>query len=302
MGQIADVSASGGPLTSRMNSLHGKLALITGAASGIGRALAIELARAGVELLLVDVDRAGLLETVERTTPHGRHADWHVADLGSSEAISGLIQRVYAEFSALDILVNNAGVAYYGTSHEMSTEQWNRVLTVNLHAPIQLSLALLPLLSQRPEAHILNVCSIAGLVGVNRLAAYNAAKFGLVGYSESLRAEYGPRGIGVTALCPGLVRTRIFENAMTSRERNLPRFPRWLTSSPEFVARRAVRAIRKNQGQVVISVPARIVWWIKRLAPNLLDRLQRVRRIRRPIAERITPVPQVNADSFRRAG
>lgn len=186
-----------------MNSLRGKLALVTGAASGIGRALAIELARAGVDLLLVDIDRAELLGTVQRTTVFGRRADWQVVDLGLPEEVARLIQRVHAEFASLDILINNAGIAYYGTTHEMSSEQWNRVLAVNLHAPIQLTQALLPLLSQRPEAHVMNVCSIAGLVGVNRLAAYNATKFALVGFSESLRAEYGPRGIGVTASAPG---------------------------------------------------------------------------------------------------
>ena len=285
-----------------MNSLRGKLALVTGAASGIGRALAIELARAGVDLLLVDIDRAELLETVRRTTVHGHRTDWHVVDLGLPEEVALLIQRVHDEFSALDILINNAGVAYYGTTHEMSSEQWNRVLAVNLHAPIQLTHALLPLLSQRPQSHVMNVCSIAGLVGVNRLAAYNAAKFALVGFSESLRAEYGPRGIGVTALCPGLVRTRIFEKAMTSRDRNVPRFPKWLTSSPELVARRAVRAIRKNQGLVVVSAPARVVWWIKRLAPSFLDRVQQIRRIRRPVAEPISAAPHVDVKSLRRAG
>ncbi len=285
-----------------MNSLHGKLALVTGAASGIGRALAIELARAGADLLLVDIDRAGLLETVQRTSPYGRRADWHVLDLGLPDEVSHLIKRVRDDFSSLDILINNAGLAYYGTTHEMSTEQWNRVLAVNLLAPIQLTHALLPLLSERPEAHVMNVCSIAGLVGVNRLAAYNASKFALVGFSESLRAEYGPRGIGVTALCPGLVRTRIFEKAMTSRDKNVPRFPKWLTSSPELVARRAVRAIRKNQGLVVISAPARVVWWIKRLMPNFLDRIQRVRRIRRPVAEQVPLVPHVDVEPLRRAG
>jgi len=137
-----------------------------------------------------------------------------VTDLADSDEVSRLASRVRREFSHLDVLVNNAGVAYYGTTHEMSDDQWQQVLAVNLHAPIQLVRELLPVLFARPEAHILNMCSIAGLVGVSRLAAYNASKFALIGFSESLRAEYGGRGLGVTAICPSLVRTSLAQIAV----------------------------------------------------------------------------------------
>jgi short-subunit dehydrogenase len=95
--------------------------------------------------------------------------------------------------------------------------------------------------------------------------------------------------MGVTALCPGLVRTGIFETAMTGGDKTAPKFPRWMTASPERVARRAVRAIRKNQGMVVVTAHARLVWWVKRLSPWLLDRVQQFRRVRRPPAATATP-------------
>ena len=271
-----------------MQSLHGKLALVTGAASGIGRALALELARFGVELLLVDINDAELAETVRQASTHGGRVAWDVVDLASRDETARLIARVGDEFTQLDILVNNAGVAYYGTTHEMTEAQWQRLLSVNLLAPLQLTRALLPGLLLRPEAHVLNVSSVAGLVGVNRLAAYNATKFALVGFSESLRAEYSARGLGVTTLCPGLVRTKIFDTAMTSSGRRVPRFPRWLTNSPEGVARRAVQAIRKNRGLVVVGMPARVIWWIKRLLPAFFDRVQGVRRVR-PASATVMP-------------
>jgi short-subunit dehydrogenase len=265
-----------------MRNLEGKLVLITGAAAGIGRALALELARRRANLLLVDIDAAGLAATALEARRRGVRVDVCLADLARGEEVARLAARVRRDFSHLDVLVNNAGVAYYGTTHEMSHEQWRRVMAVNLFAPIQLTRELLPVLFERPEAHLLNMCSISGLVGSSRLAAYNATKFALVGFTESLRAEYGPRGLGVTALCPGLVRTGIFESAMTGGDKRAPRFPWWMTASPERVARGAVRAIRRNQGLVVITAHARLVWWVKRLSPWLLDRIQQFRRVRRP--------------------
>jgi short-subunit dehydrogenase len=263
-----------------MRTLNGKLVLVTGAAAGIGRAMALEFARHRANLLLVDVDGIGLAETAIAARALDVKVDVCVADLARSEDVTRLALRVREQFPHLDVLVNNAGVAYYGTTHEMSHEQWRKVLAVNLHAPIQLTRELLHVLFERPEAHILNMCSIAGLVGVARLSAYNASKFALVGFSESLRVEYGPRGLGVTAVCPGLVRTGIFENAMLGGDKTPRRFPTWLTASPERIARAAVRAIRKNQGVVVVTGHAKFIAWIKRFAPRLFDRIQQFRRVR----------------------
>lgn len=282
-----------------MRTLDGKLALITGAAAGIGRALAVELARAGTHLVLVDIDGRGLIETTMAARSRGGRVEACLADLACEVEVRRVAQLVHKRYGKLDILVNNAGVAYYGSTHEMAEDQWRRVLAVNLLAPIQLTHELLPCLFVPPEAHVLNMGSIAGLVGSSRLAAYNATKFAVVGFSESLRAEYGPRGLGVTAFCPGLVRTGIFENAMTAGNKQPPRFPNWLASTPESVARRAVRAIRKNQGLVVTSSVARAIWRLKRLSPWLLDRIQQFRRVRHSAPTPAPAMPGVTvADPF----
>ena len=264
-----------------MRTINGKLALITGAAAGIGRALALELARQGADLLLVDIDRTGLAEAAAEARSRDVRVATCVADLGSPLDVRRVAAWVQNDYGRLDILINNAAVAYYGRTHEMREDQWRRVLDVNLLAPMQLTHELLPCLFEPPEAHVINMSSIAGLVGMSRLAAYNATKFALVGFSESLRVEYGSRGLGVTVICPGLVRTGIFETAMTGGGKMPPRFPPWMTISPERVARRAVRAIRKNQGLVVITAQAHFLWWVKCLFPRFLDRVQRFRRIRR---------------------
>jgi len=142
---------------------------------------------------------------------------------------------------------------------------------VNLLAPIQLLRELMPTLLAQDEAHVVNVCSIFGLVPLRKGAAYQTSKFGLVGLSAALRAEYG-REIGVTALCPGFVRTPLLETFATGgpgQKRHA--IPLWLCASPEQVAAAAIRAIRRNKGLVVITPAARLLWWMARLSPGLLD-------------------------------
>jgi NAD(P)-dependent dehydrogenase (short-subunit alcohol dehydrogenase family) len=140
-----------------MRNLDGKLVLITGAAAGIGRALALELARCRANLLLVDIDGPRLLQTALEARRRGVTVDVCVADLARSEEVGRLAARVRQDYPHLDVLVNNAGVAYYGTTHEMGHDQWRRVMAVNLFAPIQLTRELLPILFARPEAHLLNM-------------------------------------------------------------------------------------------------------------------------------------------------
>ncbi len=175
-----------------MRKIEGKLALVTGAAAGIGRSLALALARERTDLLLVDIDAAGLAGTVATAASAGAEVQSCVADLSRSEEVSRVAARARDQGGGVDILVNNAGVAYYGTTHEMADDQLQQVLSVNLLAPIQLTRELLPSLFARPESHVLNVCSVAGLVGVSRLALYNTTKFALVGFSESLRLSMVP--------------------------------------------------------------------------------------------------------------
>jgi short-subunit dehydrogenase len=194
-----------------------------------------------------------------------------VCDLRQPSAITAMVQSVLSGWGALNILVNNAGIAYYGATHDMTAEQWEQIMAVNLLAPIQLVRELMPTLLAQDEAHVVNVCSIFGLVPLRKGAAYQASKFGLVGLSAALRAEYG-REIGVTALCPGFVRTAMLETFATGKPgQQRHAIPAWLCASPEQVAAVAIRAIRGNKGLVVITPAARVLWWMARLSPGLLD-------------------------------
>jgi short-subunit dehydrogenase len=259
-----------------MKIIRGKKAFVTGAAAGIGRALALALAREGADLFLVDIDGERLQATAAEARSHGVEAVSRVCNLCEHNEISAAVAAVLATWTRIDIVVNNAGVAYYGPTHNMTTVQWDRVLAVNLLAPIQLIREFLPTLALQDEAHILNVCSVFGLVTQRKVTAYQTTKFGMVGLSLALRAEYGRGGVGVTALCPGLVRTTMLEVAERGRpDKRLPLPPAFLMTTPEHVADRAIAAIRRNKGIVVVSPLARLMWWTMRLAPGLVDWISR---------------------------
>jgi len=264
-----------------MRDLHGKKALVTGAASGIGRAIALELAGHGVDVCLLDVDDQGLEETAEAVDQLGVSVATDHCDLLDPQQITASCRRILSHWGGLDILVNNAGVSYYGPTLNMEPHDWDRILGVNLHAPLQLTRELLPTLLDRPQGHILNMASICGLVGGDRLIAYQTTKFAIVGLTESLRAEFGRHGLGVTAVCPGPVLTNLLTTTPTGGRKRLPVPPRWICSTPEHVARKSVQAIRRDRRLVLVGPLAHLLSHTKRWAPWLLDSLSRIGRRKR---------------------
>jgi NAD(P)-dependent dehydrogenase (short-subunit alcohol dehydrogenase family) len=150
-----------------MRNLVGKRALVTGAASGIGRAIALEFARAGTHLVLVDIDESGLANVVAEARKSGVEVTARKCDVSQVEQLQSLVELAIARWHGVDILVNNAGVTYYGSTAEMRPELWDAILDVNLRAPVRLTSMLLPTLLARPEAHVLNVCSAPSVVGTD---------------------------------------------------------------------------------------------------------------------------------------
>jgi len=255
-----------------MRTLRNKSALVTGAASGIGRAIALRLAREGVDLFLLDIDQAGLVDVVAAVKRERVEAIGRRCDVSDPSQIAASVAHILDRWGGVDVLVNNAGITYYGQTTEMSAEHCERLLAINLHAPIHFTRELLPSLLERPEAHVLNVASFFGLIGTRRLSAYTASKFGLVGFSESLRAEYGRAGLGVTALCPGFVDTNLFASAQLGTDREQSKQPpQWMLTTPEKTAARAIKAIYRNQAQVVMQPYAKLAYFGKRFFPGLLD-------------------------------
>jgi NAD(P)-dependent dehydrogenase (short-subunit alcohol dehydrogenase family) len=275
-----------------MKSIRHKKALVTGAASGIGRSIALALAREGADLYLIDVDEGGLAAVVAEATQIGVTAISARCDLSQPADITRVLSLMLQQWGHLDILVNNAGVAYYGPTHSMTAAQWDWLLNINLLAPIQITRELLPILLDRPDAHILNVCSISGLVAGGRFAAYHTSKFGLIGFTEAIRAEYGRRGLGVSALCPGPVLTNLYKSCASAKsDKAVPHPPRWLCCSIEAVSKAAIRCIYRNKRMKLIGPLAHLLAWSKWLAPGFLDLLNHASRKRKkaPAAEATQP-------------
>lgn len=247
-----------------------KNALITGAASGIGRAIALALAREGTNLWLVDKDEMGLADTAEMAKKFEGMVKSTVCDLAEPTQVTTCVEAVLSTWGRLNILVNNAAVLQYGRTHQISTQDWDRTIATNLLAPIQLVRELLPILAIQDEAHILNVCSFVGLAPFRKIGAYQTSKFGLVGFTQALRSDYTRHGLGVTALCPGFVRTPMLAKLEQQTSRHVPA---WMSTTAEEVARTALAAMRNNRGLVVMTPVARLAWWLTRLFPGMMDRL-----------------------------
>jgi 3-oxoacyl-[acyl-carrier protein] reductase len=259
-----------------MKVIRGRTALVTGAASGIGRAIALALAGEGAALCLLDIDEGNLEQTANQAKALGVAVTTRRCDLTQPDQISGAVAEIMASGKPIHILINNAGLAYYGPTHEMSAAQCNDIMAVNLLSPIRLAREMLPLLAAQDEAHIVNVCSMFGLATLRKGAAYQASKHGLVGFTAALRAEYYRSEFGVTAICPGFVRTPMLDRFATgTTEGKRHKIPDWITMTPEYVATRTLRAIRRNEGLVVIPATARLLWRLTRLSPGLVDMLTR---------------------------
>ncbi|MFT5522392.1 MAG: short-subunit dehydrogenase [Pirellulaceae bacterium] len=258
-----------------MRQLRGKNAFVTGAGSGIGRAITLALANAGCNLFITDVNEENLSKVADEVRAVNATAKCFSCDLIDPTQIDSLVEQLLvATNSELDILINNAGIAYYGPTHNMTDEQLGRLLQINLHAPIQLVRRLLRTLLDRDEAHIVNLSSMYGFMPGRKLMAYATSKFGLLGFSESLRWEYGRAGIGVTAVCPGFVRSGFFEATQSGYDNGkVPTPPAWLCTTPEKVARRVVRAIRWNSRVVVITPLAHLLGAMRSCCPWVLDLL-----------------------------
>ena len=191
--------------------MTGKVALVTGAASGLGRATAARLAAAGANLCLVDIDAAGLAETSAQLAATGVATFEHVADLADPEACTGAVAAAVARFGRLDALCNVAGVIRLTHSHEMPPAHWHQTLAINLSAPFFLSQAAIPHLIEA-EGAIVNVASSAAFIGEAYAAAYCATKAGLVNMTKAMAMEYARRPIRINAVAPGGMMTNIAAN------------------------------------------------------------------------------------------
>lgn len=202
--------------------LSERTAIVTGGASGIGRAIAIEFARAGAEVAVGDVreePKAADVPTVERVRDLGSEAIFEETDVADPDDVERLVEATVEAFDGVDILVNNAGVTTTAPLHETPREEWNRVVDINLNGVYTCTKFALPYLRDSSAGRIINVSSQRGLVGAPKKAAYCASKGGVSNLSRQMAIDYGPDGITVNAICPGPIKTSMLQSALEDPER-----------------------------------------------------------------------------------
>jgi NAD(P)-dependent dehydrogenase (short-subunit alcohol dehydrogenase family) len=263
-----------------MTDIKGKVAVVTGAGSGIGRALSCELARRGAKLAISDVDMTGLAETAKQVRTIGAPVHQARLDVTDRAAVLSYADDVAAEFGTVNIVINNAGIAFTGDIEKMSFEQIERVMDVDFWGVVHGTKAFLPHLIASGDGHIVNISSLFGLLAMPSQSAYNAAKFAVRGFTEALREEMLINGhpVRVTCVHPGGIKTAIARNAGAvdgEDSRALAEFfdRKLAHTSAESAARTILRAVIGNRPRSVVGLDAKVLDLLVRLTGPGYQRL-----------------------------
>ena len=270
--------------------LQGRTVLITGAGSGIGRALAINLAERGCHLALADINTAGLAETAEQIGPvaqaGGVRVSQHRLDVSDPDQIKVFPATVKTAHPGVDILINNAGVALGGTFEQVAPSDFDWLISINFFGVVRMTRAFLPVLRMSDDARLVNLSSIFGIIAPPGQTAYVSSKFAVRGFSESLRHELKDSPVGVTVVHPGGVATAIARNARAPQgappeamERQLKAIEAKLSLSPAIAAEKIMSAVERRRPRVIVGLDAKIASAVERMAPvsywSLLGRAAR---------------------------
>lgn len=261
-----------------MRNIEGKLAFVTGAGSGIGLATARALAAEGVVVAVTDVLADTAEQAAEGIKSDGGQARAFPLDVSNPEMTVEVAGEVRSAMGIPAILVNNAGIAVGGNFLDTSQENWERVVSVNLMGVAHCSRSFLPLMVAAGQGgHVVNVASMLGYTAARGVSAYCATKYGVVGLSECLRAELRCHGIGVSVICPGVVRTNIISSGILesneydveAKRKEIEAYYEKKNYPPERVAKAIVKAIRRNRAMVPVTPEAWLSYYLKRLSPSL---------------------------------
>jgi short-subunit dehydrogenase len=264
------------------------VAVVTGAGSGIGRALAQRLAAAGSAVAMADVDEAGLMETAASLADKHAATTTHVVDVAHEAAVKSFAEDVVARHGRVTLLVNNAGVALFGTFEEISLDDLRWLMGVNFWGTVYGVRYFLPILKQQPRAHIVNLSSVFGIVAPAGQSAYAASKFAIRGFTEALRHVLDGSSVFVSCVHPAGVKTAIARRAklgantpVSTREEGIARLDAVSKTSAEEAAERILQGVERNERRILIGADARKIDLLQRLRPatywNTLARRYKLR-------------------------
>jgi NAD(P)-dependent dehydrogenase (short-subunit alcohol dehydrogenase family) len=257
-----------------MSFLSEGVAVVTGAGSGIGRALAQQLAAAGSALALADIDQAGLLQTEQSLAKTSALVTTHLLDVADEEAMRSFAEEVSNRHGHVTLLFNNAGVALHGNFEEVSLDDFRLLMNINFWGTLYGVKFFLPLLKREKRAQIVNISSVFGMIAPAGQCAYAASKFAVRGFTEALRHELAGSNISVSCVHPGGIRTQIARHARvgagvtgTGHHEKAAQFERLLQTSPEAAAARILRGVDRREPRILIGADAYQVDILQRLRP-----------------------------------
>jgi NAD(P)-dependent dehydrogenase (short-subunit alcohol dehydrogenase family) len=249
-----------------------KIAIVTGGASGIGRAISEQLASRGANVIVTDINAELLEETSKAISSAGGKAKAIQLDVRDFEAVKKLVDDTVDENGRLDYIFNNAGIGIGSAAHEHTHEAWCKVIDTNLNGVINGVAAAYPVMVKQGSGHIVNTASMAGLLPLTGEISYTTSKHGIVGLSGALRIEGAPHGVKVSVVCPGFIRTPIYTSAEyigIDRDKLLRLFPKG--TSPEKTATVILADVERNRAVIIPPRYMRPLWWMQRLAPGLVS-------------------------------
>ena len=264
-----------------MKQLNGKVAVITGGASGIGRALALALADEGCVVAICDIDRQGLKRTAELIAQRSVDCSIHTVDVADRDLVHEFAANVLDEHGHVDILINNAGVVIADTLEDVSYADFDWLMGINFWGVVYITKAFLPSLKRRPEAHIVNISSVAGVLASPNNGPYCAAKFAVTGLTETLSQELQGTNVRVSCVFPGGVKTNIQRNARFFKVANpnlchedaIECYAKISRLCPDAAARIIIKGIRRNKTRILVGMDARFIDMMKRVMPVWTTRL-----------------------------
>lgn len=264
-----------------MQVLSGKVAVITGAGSGIGRALAEQLAKEGCALALADINRENLESLAAELRLTNTDVSCHVLDVANRAAVYAFADEVLAHHGSAQIIINNAGVAVSQTVADLSYDDFEWLMGINFWGVVHGTKAFLPHLLKNNDGHIVNISSIFGIIGVPTQSAYNASKFAVRGFTEALRQEVQCTQVNVSCVHPGGIKTNIAKSARFYRDmsgnqdaaRSAANFDKIARTTPAEAARVIIDGIKRNNPRILIGADARLLDRLQRLMPVSYTRI-----------------------------